>query len=159
MEMLYILNPENFDGSILNTMPIVDVNTKHGKHLLDHTLVHYSGGTFEEYNKKNGGNLIAITWDEFNDKFYAPHLKELQQPFEEITEERYYDLLECVPPKKWHNLNDNLNVFFVGECYTANIYRCCIKEKSTGKFYSAYRAINTTDEQLINDFKIIHFDN
>lgn len=155
MGTLYILNPETFKGNVLTTMTAPTLDNKHPNYndLLNHTYVDYHDGlTFKAYNEQNENKLIAVTWDYFNEKFYTPHLKSLQGNFEEITEERYFNLLECVPPKKWHNLNDSLNVFFVGECYTANLYTCCIKDRKTNKFFSALRAINTTDDVLINDF-------
>lgn len=154
METLYIINPENFNGTALNTMPATYFDETHPnyEHEKNSTYVHYSDLTFKQYNEKHENKLIVLTWDKFNKDFYTPYLKSLQGEFSEITEKRYFELLECVPPRKWHDLNENINMFFVGECFTADLYACCIMDKKTKKYYSALRSINAKDDVLINDF-------
>lgn len=160
MNNLYIINPENFNGSVLNTMPFVTpekINESLIEYNVDFSHIEngktvYENTTFAQYNARYGGKLIAIPWPQFKDEFYSPFLKSLQKPFEEITEDKFMFLLECVPPKKWHDINKTLNMFFVGECDTANLYTCCIFDKKAKKYYSALRPINSKDEDLINDF-------
>ena len=43
-------------------------------------------------------------------------------PFHEITEERYYELLECLPPARMQS-----DWFFVGEPYYRNLYALCFE--------------------------------
>lgn len=149
MELLYIIDKDNFNGSILNTIhPQEETN-------LNDMWVDYVPQTFEEYNEENGGNLIALNWEDFNEQYYKPHLQSLQKPFEQIDEKKWWDLLECVPPKKWHDLKPGVNVFFVGECYTASLYTCCLRIKH-GKqysYYSALRDIYTDDSVLLEQAK------
>lgn len=147
MEMLYIINPANFDGQVLNTMPFVEKGAKHGQDILKSTYVHFKDETFEQYNKSHGGGLLALTWEEFNTGYYAPYLKTLQKSFVESSEEQFMDGLECLPPKRWTRFEGG-EFFFVGECYTANLYTCFVRKGE--KYYTALRAINTTAENLIN---------
>jgi len=95
MNHLYIVDPANFTGNVLNTMPFVEKGAKHGIDILNSTYVHYCEGmTFEQYNQKHGGNLLALTWDEFNTQFYSNHLTSLCKPFAEVTEEAFTEALE-----------------------------------------------------------------
>lgn len=100
---LYIVDADkaNFKGNVINTMPFVDINSKHGKDILNSTYVHYHDLTFAQYNEKHGGNLVALTWEGFERDFYSPYMKSLQCEFKETNEERFMDALECVPPKRW----------------------------------------------------------
>lgn len=130
MERLYIIDPTNFKGHVENTMPLVNADE------INNTVVHYSKDvTFEEYNKQHNGKLIALPWDEFNEKYYQPYLQSLQKPFVEITEERYYDLLECLPPQGWRDLNNEWNVFYIMEAYTANLHTHVVKNRKTKKYH------------------------
>jgi len=110
------------------------------------------GLTFDEYNKENGGTMKLLTNAEY-DEWLNGQLKAICGDWEEITEKQYWYYLECVPPKKWRDLNEDLNVFFVGECYTANLYTCCIHDKANDKYFSALRPIGSANEALINDFE------
>lgn len=124
------------------------------------THVDYSGAlynnnngnfTLEEYKTfKNNPNLIAVPFDEFNTKVLIPYHESLCGEFTEITEEKYWDALECLPPMKWHDLDSNFNVFFISEAYTASIHSCFIKDKKNKKYYTAMRDIFISDEVLLN---------
>ena len=103
--------------------------------------------TFEEYNQQNGGCLVALDWDTFEAQYYNPYLMGLCGNFIECTEDEYYNALECLPPKRWTRLK-NGEFFFMGECYTANLYSCYVSKG--GKYYTALRSINTDSEDLIN---------
>lgn len=150
METLYIIYADKtkFTGNVVNTMPFVDVNTKNGAELLQHTYVHYTDGkTFADYNKEHGGELVALTWEQFEREYYRPHLNSLQEDFKETTKERFSDGLNCLPPLRWTR-GKNLEFFFVGECYTANLYTCFVRKGD--KYYTAFRSINTKAEDLFN---------
>ena len=140
-QTLYILDPNNYKGFAENTMSIeagADINT---------SKVHYCDMTFEQYNQSKGGNLIALTWGEFYMKYHKPHLDSMCGSFEETTKDAFWEGLECVPPKKWTNFEDG-EFFFVGECYTADLYRCYVRKGE--KYYTALRSIYTDGNDLIN---------
>jgi hypothetical protein len=148
MEYLYIVDPANFTGHALNTMPFVEKSTRHGMELVDQTYVHYHKWlTFEEYNKQHDGRLLALTWDEFNTQFYSAHLKGLCKEFKPISKEDFWDALECLPPKRWTRTSTS-EFFFLGECFTANLYSCFVRKGEN--YFSALRPINTPDEEIFN---------
>jgi hypothetical protein len=149
---LYIYDPSNFKGTVLTSCPFVDLKHPNGKDLLNHTYVHYLDGvTFAEYNKKHGGNLIAQTWDEFYPVLEKYNTDNYVKPWKEITEEEYWDYLECLPPCEWHDLNKRFNSFYMSEAYTADLHLFCIKDRQTGKYYCANRSRFISDSDLINN--------
>lgn len=147
MECLYIVHQDKskFKYHALNTMSFVDVKAKNGAEILQHTFVHYRDQTFADYNKEHGGDLVALTWDEFCSGYYEPYLKSLQEDFKETTEEMFMDGLECLPPKRWTRAGSQ-EFFFVGECYTADLYTCFVRKGD--KYYTALRSIRTSAEDL-----------
>lgn len=143
MKTLYIFNPAKYRGTIENTMSVPDDCEDDFQDL----PVDYSGETFAEYNQNHGGALVALPWDVFEKEFYNPHLKSLQEPFEEITEEHFDDMLGCLPPRRWTNINNGF-YFFMSECYSADLYLCCVKKD--GKHYSALRSIRAKHDDIVN---------
>lgn len=141
---LYIVDTSKpFTGSILNSMPFVEEG-------IQDTTVHYSDKTFREYNKEHGGQLKAMTWEAFEQEYYAPYLSSLCQPFQECTEEHWWNMLECLPPVRWTRIEGG-EYFFISEAYTANIHACLVKYN--GKYYEAQRALTTTTEDIVNEIK------
>jgi hypothetical protein len=131
--MKYILDPEKFDGSVLTTMR-------------DDIHSDYGGETLEELRtRENNPKLQALTVEEL-EPIYKQYEESLCKPFKEISKEKYWNLLECLPPKRY-----NGNRFFMSECYYGNLYRFCFKLR--GKYYSALRSILLTDEELTIQIK------
>jgi len=105
--------------------------------------------TFDEYKEyKKNPNLIAITWDEFY-KITEAHELTLQGEFTEETEQRYYDALECLPPCKWHSLDDRFTSFYISEALTGSLHSFHISDKKTGRFYTATRSRFIKDDELL----------
>jgi hypothetical protein len=151
MDMLYIIDKtEKFTGSVINTMPFVNVNTRYGADILLHTYVHNStSDTFGKMQEEYKGNLIAITWEQLYENYVRPYLIEMQEDFVETTEENFNDMLECVPPKRFtYSRGGKYSYFFVGECYTYDLYQCYVRKD--GKYYTALRSITTTEEDILN---------
>lgn len=143
MEHYYIIDTKQaFTGNCLNTMPFVD----HDK--ISTTLVHYSEKTFAEYNQEKGGGLVALDWGQVYEQYFKPYNESLQKTFSEITEESFNDSFNCLPPMRYTRINEGF-LFFVSECYTADLYLCCITYK--GKYYSALRSKFAKIEDLINE--------
>ena len=151
METLYVLNKAvEFEGHCIDSIHEVNINKEDfNKSILDYG----DGETFGQRNEREGGNLIAITWNDFVELYQKPYLQSLQKPFKEITEEHYDDMLNCLPPQRWHNFAVGLNVFFMLEGYTGNLHSCYIADRANNKYYEALRPMNITDEQLLIDFK------
>jgi hypothetical protein len=134
--MKYVLDPINFEGAIVAIM---------------YDGIHADSGryeTLEELRKReNNPDLQAVTSEQ-----YVPIMRKYEEsfchPFQEISKERYLDLLEFVPPKRHKH-----DRFFLGECYLGSLYMFCFI--LNGKYYSAHRSISLTDEELtgqINEF-------
>jgi hypothetical protein len=79
-------------------------------------IVHYTDGmTLEQYQKDRGVELDALTWDEFS-KRVAAYEQSLKTKPKQITKERYWEMLEVLPPCRWTN-----GRFHVSERLTGNL--------------------------------------
>lgn len=142
MNTLYIIDPLNFKGQIVNTMTSAQGTPMFVDYMDEPT-------TIEEYRiKKNNPRLIAIDWEEFEKKYYRPYLNSLCKEFQPETEEQYWDALECLPPKRWTTSEDEKEFFFVGECTTADLYSCHVKVGES--YYTALRPIGSKADDLFN---------
>jgi hypothetical protein len=140
METLYIIDPNKFEGQIISTM----TSESNSPVFVDYT----DGLTFEQYKQqKQNPDLIALNWDDFETLYYRPYLNTLCMPFGLTTEEIYWDGLECLPPMRWtKNKDTDEEFFFVGECYTADLYRCFVRKGE--QYYTALRSKYTPAEDL-----------
>lgn len=145
---LYIIDESKpFNGSVENTMTCLpEFGTPEYVDYMEKPT------TFEEYKKLNPEKKLKILTREDVEKYLDKHRNDIQGPWEEITEDEYYNLLECLPPKKWRDIGENISVFAVGECYTMDLYTHCIFDRSKNKYYKALRPIGSTDERLLNSY-------
>jgi hypothetical protein len=67
--------------------------------------------------------------------------------FQETTEEKFLEALNCLPPLRWTR-SKNIEFFFMGEPYSDNIYICYVRKQS--KYFSALIPITTPTVNLIN---------
>ncbi len=126
--MKYIIDSRYFDGACLTSMS-------------DNLHSDYGGETLEELRKREKNpHLVAVSPGRMS-LLVKRYTRALSRPFREITEERYYDLFECLPParmgKGW---------FFVGEPYYGNLYPFCFR--SGGRFFMAERSIRLSDAEI-----------
>jgi len=126
--MKYIIDSRYFDGSCLTSMS-------------DDLHSDYGSETLEELREreKNPG-LVAISTRRMA-LLVKRYSQALSRPFREITEERYYDLFECLPPARMGN-----GWFFVGEPYYGNLYPFCFR--SGGRFFMAERSLSLSAVQI-----------
>lgn len=93
----------------------------------------------------NWPNTILMTWEEFDNQAYKLQNTELKM--EEITEERYFELMECLPPAAMEH-----NKFLVGEpwdhCVKTGKPRFQMCVTSGGKHYASDRPV--TKEEYKN---------
>lgn len=143
-EILYIVDTSQpYNGRIVNTM-----NAPKSGQTLENTGVHYVNIPFSQYNDQKGGHLIALGFDDYYQNYEKPYLESLQKPFQEITEEKYYDLLECLPPKRWtQDDSTGINFFFLSEAYTSHLHSCVVRYE--GKYYVALRSILDSTKKII----------
>jgi hypothetical protein len=131
-ELTWIIDPNNYTGNAITTMD------KSGK-------VHYSELSFDEYNKSRGGNLLALSWDDYYDNWYRPSQLKLQGDWKETTEEKYDDMLGAVPPHKPRSIG-GFSTFFCGEATTGTLHQMFAYKSD--RYWTALRDVNSSIESL-----------
>lgn len=126
--MKYIIDSRYFDGVCLTWMSD-DMHNDYGRETLE-----------ELREREKNPHLAAVSPDRMI-LLVERYTRALCTPFREITEERYYDLLECLPPKRRKN-----GRFFVGEPYYGDLYPFCFR--SDGRCFRAERSIHLPDEEI-----------
>ena len=141
-----------FNGSITSSV------TKSGSKL----LVDYSGYlhnnkgddlTLEEYQKLfPDKKFIVVDTDELYKNYIQPYCEGLQGPWSEISESRYNDLLECLPPVHWTTIQ-NIEFFFISEATTFTIHTCALWDKSKKKYFEALRDIHMKPAEILRNYQ------
>ena len=153
MEKLYIYKLP-FNGRIINTITngIVDyTGTRKQKSTFENgvetiNISFVNGLTFEQYKeKKENGKDFLIATDKEIDVLFLNYHKSLISTFSEISKEKYYEMLEVMPPLRFDTFNKN-QMFFICEPYTSNLHQCFVK--SNNKYYSALRKITESKESI-----------
>ena len=106
--------------------------------------------TEAEYLEKNPAYKV-INESEF-DSLMVKFLDELQTPFVEITEDRFDNMLNVLPPMRWTRITDG-QFFFICEADYGNIHMLYVEYK--GKFYSAPRPRTMKTEEIVKQIKNI----
>lgn len=126
--MRYIIDSRYIDGACLTSMS-------------DNLHSDYGGGTLEKLREREQNpHLIAISPERMA-LLMRRYARSLCKPFREITEERYYELLDCLPPERMGS-----GWFFVGEPYYGDLYPFCFR--SGGRFFHAERSIRLSDAEI-----------
>lgn len=133
--MKYIIDPTvEFTGCVITSMSD-DVHSDYGNETLEEL----------RSNNKNP-SLIAVGPDKMSEMVNNHRSRLNSEPFIEIDEERYYDLLDCLPPERMLS-----GCFFVGECCQYDIYPFCFT--IDGRFFQGKRIISTPREKLYAEIK------
>ena len=126
----YVIDSRYFDGTCLTSMS-------------DGFHNDYGGETIEELRiRENNPYLKAVTPSDI-DKKLRLYNQSLSEPFKEITEEDYYELLDVLPPLRMRQ-----NSFFVGEPYYGNMYSFCFT--CQGRYFKGLRSVLTPQSELDN---------
>jgi len=140
-QKLYIIDPNHFKGQIINTMSSTEGTPMYVDYMDKLT-------TLEDYKLQEGNaDLVSLTWGEFEKDYYRPYLNSICKPFQEVTEKEFREALECLPPKRWTK-EGNREFFFIGECTTAYLYVCYVRDSEN--YFTALRSIHTPKEDLLN---------
>ncbi|MCP3921308.1 MAG: DUF1419 domain-containing protein [Desulfobacterales bacterium] len=89
--------------------------------------------TENEYEKKDQPYKI-ITWSEYEATQKACWVS---NPIE-IDRERYWDMLEVLPPKNWHTTKEGLNMFFMSEFNSGTYTNSFIRTGTNEENYKYY---------------------
>ncbi len=114
--MRYIIDSRYFDGTCLTSM-------SDDMHSSD-----YGGETLEALREREKNPYLVAVSPVRMTLLVKRYTRALCKPFHEITEERYYELLECLPPARMQS-----DWFFVGEPYYRNLYALCFE--SDGRYF------------------------
>lgn len=135
--------PIPFKGSIINSISNID-----GVQWLDHQE---KPTKLSEYIKTEESKKYEICNDEQLDAIIEKHQKGMCYKWEEITEDRYNEMLEVLPPVKWEN-----GGFYISEAYTGQIHS--FYQKHGEKYYTALVSITASRKAVIESL-LIHINN
>lgn len=131
--MKYIIDSRYFDGTCLTLMS-------------DDMHSDYGGDTLEALREREKNpHLVAVSPVRMT-LLVKRYTRALCKPFHEITEERYYELLECLPPARMQS-----DWFFVGEPYYRNLYALCFE--SDGRYFRAERSIRLSNAEIYRQIR------
>lgn len=102
----------------------------------------------EQYIEKVCPGHIHIPFDEALLLIKESENKNLCGPWEEITEEEYFEKLECLPPEKWCKCK-GFEIFRMCEYYTGDITGHYVK--AGDKYFTALRRTSTDYEVIANE--------
>lgn len=128
----FIIDPNNYRGNCIDIMDLA------GK-------ISCSNLSFDDFNQSRGGQLLALSWDEYSTNWRKPFEEILQNDWKETTEEKYYEMFEVLPPLKYRLLN-GFDTFFCAEAETGTLHQMFVSKD--GKFWTALRDIHRTCERL-----------
>lgn len=106
--------------------------------------VAFSPLSVEDYLKDHPG-CVVMTWEELESLesgFFVTS-------FKEITEDVWQEMLEVLPPMKWHNINSRYNVFFNMEATSSHYHGLYLRDRETKKFYSCTESRFITDAEIL----------
>jgi hypothetical protein len=129
---MYIVNPKTYKGIAYGYM----------RNNSSYVMYTNPPESFQEYNNRHGGELIICTRDEYRDIYFVPYYDSLQQPWKEIVEDRWDEMLDVMPPLKWRIIG-NYDTFYVCEAITCNLYSIFARDLRSNKCWEAIRPIGT----------------
>ena len=124
----FVIDPYRFNGSCLTSMA-------------DGIHCDYTRRTLEELRiKEDNPSLVAVSGKTV-DKMFRIHLRSLCLPFKEITEEKYHENMEVLPP-----VRHSRNFFFMGEPCFKDLYLFCFHVN--GRYFTGLRSVTTPRKEL-----------
>lgn len=145
-DIQYIIDPnEPFRGSCQSTTKdglVLYSGYLYGKELgiTDRNL------TFDEYKAATGNFALKMLSEAEFWAMVEDWQNSLKTAPQEITEEEYYDLFECLPPCRYFGA-EGITFFHLSERLTADLVTWCAKKG--GKFYSFTQDAGISKEELV----------
>ena len=131
----------------MNNIILKDRTATHFTSVLKDGKSPYSGKTREEYIAEG---YIAVSLDEAMKIVDENEEKLYIKPWTEITESRWWQSLEELPPVRYQSV-DGIEFFFCSEAYSGNIHTCYCNIND--KYYSAMRRLTTSYANMIVELK------
>ena len=126
--MKYIIDSRYFNGSCITLIPD-DVQGLSCGRTLEELRLTYDNPYLEAVSPQRMKILMR--------RYEAA----LQEPFREITAERYYTLRDCVPPLRLQR-----HRIFMGEAYTGSLHALCFC--AGGRYFTGLRPIESSDADI-----------
>lgn len=116
----------------------------------------YTGKSLEEMRKEDGIEYITPD-DQTMDKMWEEYYKSIQGKWEDITEERYYEMLDVLPPMNWRNIGKGVEVFCICEAFTGHLHHHYVKYSTDGEkvFKSALRSRFIKGDEILKELNLI----
>jgi len=108
--------------------------------------------TLEAYLAEKGPEYKVISWNDAIDKITEVQNIKLIKPFVEISEDQYWDYLECLPPEKWQTIK-GVQIFRMSEYSAGNITQHCAKYKD--RYFAANRRTSIDYADIAKEIKEI----
>lgn len=115
-----------------------------------HTIVFDNPETIEQYLEKHP-NFKAMDHEEFEKWMEERHDALISAP-EEITQERWYEMLEILPPCRWGDIG-SWNLFHVSERLSGNLVNWFAKHHSTGRYFEFTHYADAGKNTLLSHLK------
>lgn len=138
--MLYIIDKQNFEGTIEARMPD-GIKTQHSKLTLA-----------EFRTVKNNPDLITVTTEEF-EMMRDRYIKTLITPFSETSEEVFFGIFK-EEKIKTGILDKGYACFFFDKTVGFSIYDCYCEVK--GRYYTAKKVLGITRKEIEDEIKQLY---
>jgi len=124
----YVVNVKDFTGT--------------SQSIIQNGICPYSGKTEAEYIK---AGFKILTWEELF-PLIKKHENILIGKWEEVKEETFEDMLNCLPPLKWSN-----GGFFMSEFWTGNI--TSFYQRIDERYYTSLQRIYTPRTEIVANLR------
>lgn len=106
--------------------------------------------TLEEYKEERGDNFKIVSADKFT-AMLEKHNKAIVTARQEISEECYYEMMDCLPPCRFGTV-DGVQMFHISERLTSNLVNWYGYDKKAEKYYTFVDFDYVAIEQIRNKF-------
>lgn len=146
-----VIDVFNFNGTAFTTPVIKDNTIICGYSKL--TIPEAEADQFERY--KEECKFVTIHFNEFDILNEIWEQQYTQSDWTEISEEKYFDALEFLPPMNWRTITPGVNIFCISEAFTSHLHGHYLKLTNNEgvKYYTAIRSRFITNEEILNQIK------
>lgn len=112
-----------------------------------------STNQFNFYDGFVSANFVAVTNEQFEEltKIYE---ESFLNDRKEITQERYFEMLNVLPPIRFTQCGNSIEFFFVSEALSGSLHGLfvAVKNGKEYKYYEATREIDISTKDIIAEF-------
>ena len=101
-------------------------------------------GTPEEYFLEQG--YLIVTEEEF-EPIHEKYLNDMCNNWKEITEDKFEDALNVLPPMRWEN-----GGFFISERYTSDVTN--FYQQIGNRYFTSYQRLSYKRDDILDNLKL-----